>query len=110
MGALAQDTRLALYRLLVEAGPQGLPAGAIAGRLAVPPTTLSFHLNLLRQAGLIDFRRQGRTLIYAARFAQMNALIGYLTENCCRAGDCGSQCQPLGEGESHATPARARVG
>ena len=111
LGALAQETRLALFRLLVAAGPAGLPAGAIALRLAVPPTTLSFHLNLLRHAGLIDFRRQGRTLTYAAQFPAMNALLAYLTENCCRGSDCGAECPPAqSQGEPDATPARARLG
>jgi DNA-binding transcriptional ArsR family regulator len=83
LGALAQTTRLAIYRRLVEAGPQGLPAGEIAAALNLAAPTLSFHLAQLRQAGLVTQRREGRSLIYAADFAAMNGLVGYLTENCC---------------------------
>jgi ArsR family transcriptional regulator, arsenate/arsenite/antimonite-responsive transcriptional repressor len=68
----------------VEAGPAGLPAGRIGERLGLPPATLSFHLNQLRHAGLISFRRESRSLIYGAEYERMNALLGYLTENCCR--------------------------
>ncbi|MFZ5790077.1 MAG: ArsR/SmtB family transcription factor [Pseudomonadota bacterium] len=83
LGALAQETRLAIYRRLVEAGPQGLAAGEIAAALDLAAPTLSFHLSQLRQAGLVAQRREGRSLIYAADFAAMNGLIAYLTENCC---------------------------
>ncbi len=84
LAALAQESRLQVFRLLVQAGPDGLPAGKIATALGVPATTLSFHLNALTQAGLIARRRQGRSLIYAAVFATMNDLLGFLTEDCCQ--------------------------
>jgi DNA-binding transcriptional ArsR family regulator len=90
LGALAQDNRLETYRLLVQAGPNGLPAGEVAARLGLPPNTLTFHFDRLRQAGLVTVQRQGRSMIYAARFDTMNALLGYLTENCC-SGDT-AQC------------------
>ena len=83
LAALAQETRLELFRLLVMTGPEGLPAGIIAERLGVLPSSLTFHLNLLHRAGLISQRRRSRQLIYAAEYATMNALLAYLTENCC---------------------------
>jgi DNA-binding transcriptional ArsR family regulator len=89
LAALAQDTRLDVFRLLVQAGPGGMPAGRIADRLGLPSATLSFHLNQLRQAGLINFRRESRSLIYAAEYGAMNALLGYLTENCCQGAPEG---------------------
>jgi DNA-binding transcriptional ArsR family regulator len=92
LGALAQETRLAIFRLLVQAGPEGLPAGEIAGALEIPANTLSFHLSQLKHAGLVTFRRESRSLIYAAEFAAMNALLGYLTENCCR-GEPAACCE-----------------
>jgi ArsR family transcriptional regulator, arsenate/arsenite/antimonite-responsive transcriptional repressor len=90
LAALAQENRLDAYRLLVQAGPSGLPAGEVAARLGLAPNTLSFHLDRLRGAGLVTVRREGRSLIYAARFDTMNALLGYLTANCCAgiASDC----------------------
>jgi DNA-binding transcriptional ArsR family regulator len=94
LSALAQETRLALYRLLVEAGPNGLAAGAIAARLAVAPSSLSFHLAQLTHAGLIHPRRVSRSLIYAADFSAMNGLVAYLTENCCGGEACAPVCQP----------------
>ncbi|MBI3454044.1 MAG: helix-turn-helix transcriptional regulator [Rhodospirillales bacterium] len=96
LGALAQDTRLAIFRLLVEAGPAGLPAGALAEQLAVAPATMSFHLAQLAQAGLVTSIRDGRSIIYAADFEAMGALVGYLTENCCRSQpeQCGPGCLP----------------
>ena len=94
LSALAQETRLSLFRLLVEAGPAGLAAGDIAGRLAVAPPTLSFHLKELSHAGLIRATPRGRFVVYHADFDAMNALIGYLTENCCRMS-CASECAPL---------------
>jgi ArsR family transcriptional regulator len=81
--ALAQESRLTVFRALVAAGAEGMPAGVIAARLQIPPATLSFHLKELKIAGLIDCRRDGRSLIYTANFDGMNALLGYLTENCC---------------------------
>src|SRR5262245_4330687 len=84
MAALAQDNRLDVYRLLVQAGPDGLPAGQVAERLKLPPNTLSFHFDRLRVAGLVTVRREGRSMIYAAHYDTMNALRSYLTENCCK--------------------------
>ena len=83
LGALAQETRLDIFRMLVQAGGAGMPAGAVGEELGLPSATLSFHLAQLRQAGLVSFRREGRSLIYAAEFAAVNAVIGFLTENCC---------------------------
>src|SRR3954471_16907029 len=95
LGALAQETRLALYRLLVAQGPQGLPAGAIAESLGVAPSSLSFHLQQLLHAGLVSQRRAGRQLIYAAEYDTMNALLAYLTANCCgRGAGCVPFCTP----------------
>jgi len=84
LAAIAQETRLAVFRALVVAGPDGLSAGRIADALAVAPATLSFHLKELDRAGLVTARQDGRYVIYAANFEQMNALLGFLTENCCR--------------------------
>lgn len=105
LGALAQDSRLDIFRLLVQAGAEGLPAGRIGDRLGLPSATLSFHLNQLRQAGLVTFRREGRSLIYAAEYEAMNGLIAFLTENCCgrdrgacppdASGVCEPDCDPL---------------
>lgn len=91
LGALAQESRLDVFRLLVQAGPDGLPAGQIAERLNLPSATLSFHLNQLKHAGLVTFRRESRSLIYVAEYAAMNDLLAYLTENCCQgdAAACG---------------------
>lgn len=95
LGALAQETRLALFRLLVTCGPAGLPAGAIAERLGVQPSLLSFHLAQLVHAGLITQRRLSRQLIYSAEYSAMNALLAYLTENCCGQGTaCVPVCNP----------------
>ena len=90
LGALAQEHRLALFRLLVQAGSDGLAAGAIAGKLGVPNSSLSFHLTQLRNAGLIIQERQHRSLIYRANYQAMNALVDYLLENCCGGSDCGT--------------------
>jgi DNA-binding transcriptional ArsR family regulator len=83
LSALAQETRLDIFRLLVEAGPGGFPAGRVAEALGVPAATLSFHLKELRTAGLIGCRKNGRSLIYSADFAAIDGLLGYLMENCC---------------------------
>ena len=88
LAALAQETRLAVFRLLVEAGPEGMPAGEIAAELALPPATLSFHLAQLANAGLVRGRQEGRFIYYAPDFAAMNGLLGFLTENCCARGAC----------------------
>lgn len=90
--ALAQESRLALFRLLVEAGSEGLPVGVLAERLALPGATLSNHLNVLRAAGLVRDERRGRSIQCRADYARMNALVAYLTENCC-AGDA-TACAP----------------
>ena len=95
LGALAQETRLDLYRLLVTVGPQGLPAGIVAERLGVPPSSLTFHLNQLVHAGLITQRRSSRHIIYSAEYGTMNELLGYLTENCCGRGAASAPvCNP----------------
>ena len=99
LAALAQETRLALFRLLVEHGPEGLTPGRIAEVLGVPPATLSFHLKELANAGLIRARQESRFIHYSADFAAMNGLVAYLTENCCRASDaydsaCAPDCMP----------------
>jgi ArsR family transcriptional regulator len=118
LAALAQESRLDIYRLLVQAGVGGLPAGRIGAQLGLPSATLAFHLKELRQAGLVTFTREGRSLIYAAVYPAMNALLAYLTENCCQgnpeACDLGSGvCAPsstANPGDNHEAPARARVG
>jgi DNA-binding transcriptional ArsR family regulator len=84
LAALAQDNRLDVFRLLVEAGRAGMPAGHIAASLKVPPSALTFHLDRLREAGLISVRRDGRSMIYAARLEAMNSLVSYLTDHCCQ--------------------------
>lgn len=83
LAALAQENRLDVFRLLVQAGPDGLAAGQVARSLKLPPNTLSFHFDRLRQAGLISVRRAGRSMIYAARYDAMDALLAFLTANCC---------------------------
>lgn len=89
LSALAQETRLDIFRLLVQAGSEGVPAGRLGERLGLPPATLSFHLKELRHADLVTCQREGRSLIYAAGYAVMNGLLAYLTENCCRGErDC----------------------
>ena len=90
LGALAQEHRLALFRLLVQTGEDGMPAGAIAEALEIPNSSLSFHLAHLSRAGLIGQRREGRSLIYSADYSAMNALVGFLLENCCGGEDCTS--------------------
>jgi DNA-binding transcriptional ArsR family regulator len=95
LAALAQDTRLALFRLLVEQGPAGMTPGRLAEALEVPSATLSFHLKELANAGLIRARQESRFIHYRADFDAMNGLVGYLTENCCRAsGSCAPACVP----------------
>lgn len=97
LGALAQESRLRVFRLLVEAGPEGLPAGRIGEALGLPPATLSFHLAHLVRAGLAASRQEGRFVIYSADFQNMNRLLAYLTENCCSM-----------KGKSHETLPRPR--
>jgi DNA-binding transcriptional ArsR family regulator len=97
LAALAQDSRLDVFRLLVQAGPEGMPAGEIATALKLAPNTLTFHFDRLRGAGLVTVRRHGRSMIYAARFESMNALLAYLTENCCQGAPhaCApAECKP----------------
>jgi ArsR family transcriptional regulator len=92
LAALAQDNRLDVFRLLVQAGPDGMPAGAVATTLGLAPNTLTFHFDRLRTAGLVTVRREGRSMIYAARFDTMNELLGFLTKNCC--GGVPEKCAP----------------
>jgi ArsR family transcriptional regulator len=107
LAALAQDNRLDVFRLLVRAGRNGMPAGAVATALGLAPNTLSFHFDRLRQAGLVTCTREGRSLIYAARFETMNGLLGYLTENCCE-GDA-SACAPASCQPAVASKRKAKV-
>jgi DNA-binding transcriptional ArsR family regulator len=106
LAALAQDSRLAIYRLLVEAGPTGLAVGEIGAGLSIAPATLSFHLKELAHAGLIGARQEGRYIYYSASYARMNGLIGYLSKNCC-ARD-GTDCAP-GCGDSKTALSRGRT-
>jgi len=92
LAALAQDNRLDVFRLLVEAGPEGMPAGSVASALKLAPNTLTFHFDRLRDAGLVTVQRNGRSMIYAAKFETMNALLAYLTENCCQGAQ--DACAP----------------
>jgi ArsR family transcriptional regulator, arsenate/arsenite/antimonite-responsive transcriptional repressor len=109
LSALAQETRLRVYRLLVEAGPEGLPAGRIGEVLELPAPTLSFHLAHLARAGLARGRQEGRFVIYTANFQNMNALVGYLTENCCGGRACAPACDPLPlKGKANETVSRSR--
>jgi ArsR family transcriptional regulator len=102
LAALAQDNRLDVFRLLVEAGPEGMPAGHIADSLKVQPNALTFHLDRLREADLVTVRREGRSMIYAARYEAMNGLVAYLTANCC--GGRPDRCKPAVKSR-RATPA-----
>ncbi len=119
LAALAQETRLAIFRLLVRQGPEGLAAGTIAERLDIPAPTMSFHLAQLSRAGLVTSRREGRSILYAADYRGMNALLTYLTEDCCQGrpeicgtgtAACGPAAEPLTArtGETHEAPARVR--
>jgi ArsR family transcriptional regulator, arsenate/arsenite/antimonite-responsive transcriptional repressor len=92
LAGLAQENRLDVFRLLVKAGPNGLPAGQVADTLGLAPNTLTFHFDRLRMARLVTVRREGRSMIYAARFETMNALLEYLTDNCC--GGVPEKCMP----------------
>ncbi len=103
LGALAHEHRLAVYRLLVRRGPEGLPAGVIGDKLGLGPSSLTFHLQALHRAGLVRQVREGRQLIYSADFTAMNDLVSYLTDECCvAASGCGADCAPV------RTRARAR--
>ncbi|HYX62953.1 MAG TPA: metalloregulator ArsR/SmtB family transcription factor [Burkholderiales bacterium] len=99
LAALAHDSRLRVFRLLVEAGPDGLAAGAIGEKLELPPATLSFHLAHLSRTGLVRGRQEGRFVIYSADFQSMNALVGFLTENCCG----GRSCAPAAKSKRRVT-------
>lgn len=92
LASLAQESRLAVYRLLVQAGPAGMPATKIAEALSIPPSSMSFHLKELTHANMVTQTKAGRSLIYAANFETMNSLLGFLTENCCG----GNVCSPIG--------------
>src|SRR6201987_1199905 len=96
LAALAQDNRLDVFRLLVQAGVEGMPAGAVAEALGLAPNTLTFHFDRLRMAGLVTVRREGRSMIYVAQFDTMNGLPGFLTENCCGGVSCAPAvtCKP----------------
>ena len=109
LAALAHENRLGVYRLLVEAGPEGLNAGTIATRLKLPPSSLTFHLQSLHRAGLVSQERRSREIIYAADFGAMNGLVAYLTENCCAesASACGVQCAPAAEPKKAKKSSRA---
>jgi ArsR family transcriptional regulator, arsenate/arsenite/antimonite-responsive transcriptional repressor len=112
LAALAQEHRLAIFRLLVQAGPEGLPAGQVAERLSLAPNTLTFHFDRLRLAGLVTVRREGRSMIYAAQFETMNALLGFLTENCCQGSpeECAPQiCQPSKSKSAKSTRGKSPV-
>jgi len=112
LGALAQETRLSVFRLLVQQGPSGVAAGEIAEQLEIAPATLSFHLKELSHAGLVSARQDGRFIFYGANFETMNELLAYMTENCC-AADCGpgaicaptASCAPI---PKRATAARRK--
>ena len=103
LAALSQETRLAIYRLLVQQGPEGLAVGTIAEWTGVAGATLSFHLKEMARAGLVTTRQEGRFIFYSANFAAMNSLMGYLTENCCQGQGCTSTCAPV------AVPQRKRA-
>ena len=109
LAALAHDSRLKVFRLLVEAGPEGLAAGAIAEKLDLPPATLSFHLAHLSRTELVRGRQEGRFIIYSADFQSMNALVGFLTENCCGGRSCAPAAKPrAAKGAVHEALPRAR--
>ena len=94
LAALAQDSRLEVFRLLVQAGPEGLPAGEIAERLGIPSSTLSFHVKTLAHAGLVQSRQDGRFIHYSADFDAMNGLVAFLGENCCGGQSCAPSVSP----------------
>jgi ArsR family transcriptional regulator, arsenate/arsenite/antimonite-responsive transcriptional repressor len=107
LAALAQDNRLDVFRLLVKAGPTGMPAGRIAEELDLAPNTLTFHFDRLRAAGLVTVRREGRSIIYAARYETMDDLLSFLTENCCKGVD--DPCKPNNRKPSRPTRKREPV-
>ena len=103
LSALAQASRLAVFRVLVQAGPAGLAAGKISELTDIPPSSLSFHLKELSHAGLAVPRQEGRFVIYTAQFETMNALLGFLTENCCGGNPCSPVCSPACSPEKETT-------
>ena len=114
LAALAQESRLDIFRLLVQAGAEGMAVGSIGEQLGLPSATLSFHLNQLKHSNLVTFRRDGRSLIYSAAYPVMNDLLAYLTENCCQGdvsacntGQCVPATEAIGEAR-HEAPPRAR--
>jgi ArsR family transcriptional regulator len=107
LAALAQENRLAVFRLLVQAGPEGLQAGHVAEKLDIAPNALTFHFDRLRSAGLVTVKREGRSMIYAALFETMNALLAFLTENCCQGAP--EKCAPAFCKPAKAKPARSKV-
>ncbi len=104
LAALAQETRLDIFRLLVQAGPGGLPPGRIGERLGLAAATLSFHLNQLKHAGLITVRREGRSLIYMAEYDAMNGLLAYLAENCCQGDPAGCRVEICESAQERTSP------
>src|ERR1700689_5301602 len=111
LAALAQENRLEIFRLLVQAGPQGMAAGQVAEQLSLAPNTLTFHFDRLRFAGLVTVRREGRSMIYAARYEAMNGLVSFLPENNSQAGKAGAPaapCKPKGVRHEAASRARRR--
>jgi DNA-binding transcriptional ArsR family regulator len=109
LAALAHDTRLKVFRLLVQAGPEGMAAGLIGEQLGLPPATLSFHLAHLARTGLVQSRQEGRFVIYSADFSTMNEVVGFLTENCCGGRSCGPAAKPKTlKGAANETLPRAR--
>jgi DNA-binding transcriptional ArsR family regulator len=107
LAALSQENRLAIFRLLVQAGPEGLPAGQVAEAVDIAPNALTFHFDRLRSAGLVTVRREGRSMIYAAQFETMNALLAFLTENCCQGA--AEKCAPAVCRPAKVKPARSKV-
>ena len=109
LAALAQESRLAIFRMLVKRGPEGYTPTQLGEKLSVAPPTLSFHLKELQRAGLVDVRRDGRFLYYRPNFAHMNQVIGFLTENCCVLADrgCSPQCASAEVKISHTNRKRA---
>jgi DNA-binding transcriptional ArsR family regulator len=103
LAALAQESRLAIFRLLVEQGPEGLAAGDIAERLELPGATLSFHLKELAHAQLVSARQAGRFIFYSANYRTMNALIDFLTRNCCQGATCDIACAPTAQRKRRAS-------
>ena len=104
LAALAQESRLAVFRLLVQAGPQGMSAGKISDATGIPPSSLSFHLKELSHADMVSSRNESRFVIYSANFSRMNEVLAYLTENCCGGNPCtqvcSDSCSPIEESES----------